>query len=102
MRTIDSNTPLCLLTVGEFLGLQQAVEESKEVTEDYTGDRYVHGLAGIARLLGCSKPTVWKYRQDGWIEPAISQYGRVIICDAPLALELFRQQKNKHLKTEVL
>jgi hypothetical protein len=92
----DLNTPLWKLTAGEFLELierakQKAGEEPVKVT-DYTGDRYVHGISGIARLLGCSKTTVWQYRQEGWLNPAISQLGRNIICDASLALELFKQQ----------
>ncbi|MDR3246065.1 MAG: DUF3853 family protein [Prevotellaceae bacterium] len=93
----DLNTPIWQLTVGEFLELQNIrKDEEKETTKsaDYTDSKYVYGLAGIARLLGCSKTMVWNYRQKGWIEPAIHQNGRKIVCDAPLALELFREKEN--------
>jgi hypothetical protein len=98
----DLNTPLWQLTVGEFLELQQVAvkEEPVETTTkkvDFTGDHYVHGIAGIAHLLGCSKSMVHRHRADGWINPAISQRGRTIICDAPMALELFKKQKNERV-----
>ncbi|MDR3272330.1 MAG: DUF3853 family protein [Flavobacteriaceae bacterium] len=62
-------------------------------TLEYDEKKYVHGIDGIAELLGCSKTMVGKYRRDGWIEPAIKQMGRKIVCDAPLALELFGKRK---------
>jgi hypothetical protein len=69
--------------------LSQPLQEVPKECTDYTGDKYVHGNLGIANLLGCSKTMVWKHRKNGWIEPAIKQRGKKIICDAPLALELF-------------
>ena len=50
--------------------------------------RYVYGLAGIARLFGCSLPTANLIKQSGKINRAIMQVGRKIIVDADLALEL--------------
>lgn len=50
--------------------------------------RYVYGLAGIARLFGCSLPTANRIKQSGKINHAITQVGRKIIVDADLALEL--------------
>ena len=50
--------------------------------------RYVYGLAGIARLFGCSLPTANRIKQSGKINRAITQIGRKIIVDADLALEL--------------
>lgn len=50
--------------------------------------RYVYGLAGIARLFGCSLPTDNRIKQSGKINHAITQVGRKIIVDADLALEL--------------
>jgi len=48
----------------------------------------VYGLAGIARLFGCSLPTANRIKQSGKINRAITQVGRKIIVDADLALEL--------------
>ena len=50
--------------------------------------RYVYGLAGIARLFGCSLPTANRIKQSSKINRAITQVGRKIIVDADLALEL--------------
>ena len=50
--------------------------------------RYVYGLAGNARLVGCSLPTANRIKQSGKINRAITQIGRKIIVDADLALEL--------------
>jgi hypothetical protein len=91
---IDLNTPLWKLTVGEFLDLQKKTDEPVE-TIDFTDNKNVHGIAGIAKLLGVSNSMVHKYRDEGWIEPAITQYGRAIICNAAMALELFKKQSEK-------
>ena len=50
--------------------------------------QYVYGLAGIARLFGCSLPTANHIKQSGKIDRAITQIGRKIIIDVELALEL--------------
>jgi hypothetical protein len=85
------NTPIWQLTVGELIDTIAVLikPEPPKESADYTSEQYVHGISGIAALLGVSKTMVWKYRQAGWIEPAIKQKGRKIICDARMALELF-------------
>ena len=65
-------------TSGEVIKASSAKEER----------RYVYGLAGIARLFGCSLPTANRIKQSGKINRAITQVGRKIIVDADLALEL--------------
>lgn len=50
--------------------------------------RYVYGLAGIARLFGCSLPTANRIKQNGKINRAITQISRKISVDADLVLEL--------------
>lgn len=91
------NTPVCQLTTGELLDFlvdyMRPKESEKPLIEQ--SDKYVYHISGIAKLLGVSKTMVHKYRKQGWINPAISQRGRKIVCDAPLALELF----GSHSKT---
>ena len=65
-------------TSGEVIKASSAKEER----------RYVYGLAGIARLFGCSLPTANRIKQSGKINRAITQVGRKIIVDTDLALEL--------------
>jgi hypothetical protein len=90
----DLNTPLWQLTLGDLLDvIQKNQQPEPPKVEDYTSD-CVFGISGVAKLLDVSKPMVHIYRRQGWIEPAITQRGRKIVCDAPLALKLFGGQKN--------
>ena len=50
--------------------------------------KYVYGIPGIAKLLGCSLPPANRIKKSGKIDKAIPQIGRKIIVDAELALEL--------------
>lgn len=84
------NKPLWQMTGEEFLYLQQKWEQ-KEVQPtivNNTSKKHVYGIAGIARLFGCSIPTANRIKQSGKIDKAITQIGRKIIVDAELALEL--------------
>ena len=56
---------------------------------------YVYGIAGIAKLFGCSIPTAQRIKDRGEIDDAISQTGGVIVVDAEYALDLLRVSK-KH------
>ena len=74
-----------------FLAQHGNMSTSRESTKTSTAKeerRYVYGLAGIARLFGCSLPTANRIKQSGKINRAITQVGRKIIVDADLALEL--------------
>lgn len=74
-----------------FLAQHSKMSTSGEVTKASSSKeekRYVYGLAGIARLFGCSLPTANRIKQSGKINRAITQVGRKIIVDADLALEL--------------
>lgn len=84
--------PVWQMTGEELLFLAQHGKMSMngETTETSSKEekRYVYGLAGIARLFGCSLPTANRIKQSGKINRAITQIGRKIIVDADLALEL--------------
>ena len=74
-----------------FLAQHSIISTSRELTKasSYKEEkRYVYGLAGIARLFGCSLPTANRIKQSGKINRAITQIGRKIIIDADLALDL--------------
>lgn len=82
--------PLWQMTGEEFLYLQQNSEQ-KEASPTIIQNppkKHVYGIAGIARLFGCSVPTANRIKQSGKIDKAITQIGRKIIVDAELALEL--------------
>ena len=85
--------PIWQMTGREFLHLQESVSSKEKRLQDLeeqaiTTKKYVYGLAGIAKLFGCSIPTANRIKQSGKIDRAITQIGRKIIVDAELALEL--------------
>ena len=85
--------PVWQMTGEELLFLAQhgnmsTSRESITASSSKEEKRYVYGLAGIARLFGCSLPTANRIKQSGKINRAITQIGRKIIVDADLALEL--------------
>ena len=84
--------PVWQMTGEELLFLAQHSNiTSRELTKASSSKeekRYVYGLAGIARLFGCSLPTANRIKKSGKINRAITQVGRKIIVDADLALEL--------------
>ncbi|NDV56726.1 DUF3853 family protein [Bacteroides sp. 519] len=82
--------PIWQMTGEELLCLLQneGVKEQTVSPVIDTAKRYVYGIAGIARLFGCSIPTANRIKQSGKIAKAITQIGRKIIVDAELALEL--------------
>ncbi len=85
--------PIWQMTGREFLHLQESVSSKEKRLQDLeeqaiTTKKYSYGLAGIAKLFGCSIPTANRIKQSGKIDRAITQIGRKIIVDAELALEL--------------
>ena len=78
------------MTGEELLRLLQSEGATKGVLTPVidSSKKYVYGIAGIARIFGCSMPTANRIKQSGKIDKAITQIGRKIIIDSDLALEL--------------
>ena len=91
------NKPLWQMTGEEFLAIinEKKPEGTTPITSDSdrnTARHYVYGLAGIARLFGCSIPTANRIKKSGVIDKAITQCGRKNIVDSELALQLAGRQ----------
>ena len=87
---IDPNTRIIDLTVAD---LMEIIGKEATVTTDnsqMTERRLVYGIAGIAQIFNCSMTTANRIKQSGKIDKAITQYGRKIVVDANLALELIK------------
>ena len=87
---IDPNTRIIDLTVAD---LMEIIGKEATVTTDnsqMTERRLVYGIAGIAQIFNCSMTTANRIKQSGKIDRAITQYGRKIVVDANLALELIK------------
>ena len=80
MENITPQTPLCNLTVKEFL------EISKNLNSE---NMYEYGLKGLAKILGCSISKASKIKSSGILDDAIIQKRNIIIIDKKKALELF-------------
>ena len=80
MENITPQTPLCNLTVKEFL------EISKNLNSE---NMYEYGLKGLAKILGCSVSKASKIKSSGILDGAIIQKGNIIIIDKKKAMELF-------------
>ncbi|SMP16400.1 Protein of unknown function [Chryseobacterium profundimaris] len=63
--------------------------------KDYTTGKYVYGLSGLAKLFDVGKTTAQRYKNAGFLDPAIIQTGRKIIVNAELALQLLKEHQNK-------
>ena len=74
-----------LLFLAQHSNISTSRESAKASSKE---EKRLYGLAGIARLFGCSLPTANRIKQSGKINRAITQVGRKIIVDADLALEL--------------
>ncbi len=59
----DYNRPIWQLTIGEFVEILDArKQESSEnpTQEKVFNEKYVYGLSGLARILGCSEKSCRK------------------------------------------
>ena len=96
----DLNMPIWHLNVGqlmELLNLQPTVVVDNTSS---SGKRLEYGYGGIQRIFNCSNTTAWKIKKSGVIDKAITQWGRQIVIDIDLALELgsIYVKKNKPIK----
>ncbi|KUY31437.1 DUF3853 family protein [Elizabethkingia ursingii] len=86
-KSIDLQTPLWQIIVGEFLELQSKNKADK---------RYEYGLKGIAKIFGCSVSHENRIKGSGIIDDAIIQNGNIIIIETEKALQLFGEKKEKN------
>jgi hypothetical protein len=68
--------------------------ETKSSPAD-SGEHFVYGINGIAKLFGCSVPTANRIKKSGVINDAITQVGRKIVVEAQLALKLVKEAEAK-------
>lgn len=86
-KSIDPQTLLWQISVGEFLELQHKNKADK---------RYEYGLKGIAKIFGCSVSQANRIKGSGIIDEAIIQNGNIIIIETEKALQLFGEKKKKN------
>ena len=94
---VNLEKPLFQATIGDLkevlaMALKDIELESEGKTKT-SPKRYVYGIAGIAKLFGCSEPTAQRIKSSGEIDDAISQINGIIVVDADYALDLLRVSK---------
>lgn len=88
--------PICMMSGQELILLLQSAERQKvDTSVKVTPEKhYEHGIAGIAKIFGCSIPTANRIKKSGMIDAAITQVNRKITIDSELALELAQKADN--------
>lgn len=94
--------PICMMSGEELvLLLQNAEKQPAKVPAEVVPERhYEHGIAGIAKIFGCSIPTANRIKKSGVIDPAITQVGRKIVVDTELALSLVKEAESAKTSKE--
>lgn len=82
-KTINPDTPIWQLTVGEFLEVTKGENLEK---------KYEYGLKGLAKILGCSVSKASEVKSSGILDDAIIQNRNIIIIDKEKALKLFAKK----------
>lgn len=89
------NKPIMMLSVGELLEVLTPVLSSRidgnEQPETDASKKYVYGVAGLAKLLGCSISTAQRRISSGKIDQCIIRTGRIIMIDRDAVLEKMKE-----------
>lgn len=88
------NKPLMMLTAGELMEvllLAVGLKADGCTTQaEEQGKKYVYGVRGLAKLLGCSIATAQRRISSGIIDECIIRTGRIIVIDRDAALEILK------------
>lgn len=76
------NKPLLHATLGDFV---EAMKMTSKAEEEKPEPRLVHGIAGLASILGCSIPTAQKLKSSGRV-PYL-QEGRKVVFEVEKVLK---------------
>ena len=98
----DDNTLVRDVTIGQ---LRVALFGKKRSTTDNPTNApvpepklYLFGIKGIEDFFHVSHKTAQEYKNT-FLQPAVNQNGRIIVTDAELALQLFKENEaQKHAK----
>ncbi|MBB5283593.1 hypothetical protein HNQ92_001719 [Rhabdobacter roseus] len=88
---ISAETPISQLTVGELVQVLSLHLPSHDLKQPQVLEKkYVYGIAGLARLIGCSHPTAHRLKSSGKIP--YSQIGRKIVFEESAVLSALNKK----------
>lgn len=97
MKECDLNVRLIDVTLGQAFEMLKPLFEPmlKEAVENAvlaaTEEKEVYGIPGIQKLMGnCCKSKAQQVKNSGVLDPAITQNGRKITVNVPLAKKLLK------------
>lgn len=94
MKAETKDKPVMMLTGGElvevFMTAIGQMTESSEAKATEQGKKYVYGVTGLAKLLGCSIATAQRRISSGKIDECIIRSGRLIIIDKEAVLKVLK------------
>ncbi|AQW92534.1 DUF3853 domain-containing protein [Elizabethkingia anophelis] len=90
--------PFFSMTGSEIVELFNILLLNKEavierIERDYTQKELIHGIKGLAELLGCGRTKAQELKSSGILKEAVIQNGKKIIFDAAKVLELLKNQQ---------
>lgn len=90
--------PFFSMTGSEIVELFNILLPNKDSTierieRDFTHKELVHGIKGLAELLGCGRTKAQELKSSGILKEAVIQNGKKIIFDAKKVLELLKNQQ---------
>lgn len=91
---VSNETPLAMLTVGQFDEFLAERFKNLNPPTTSTSKRYVYGLEGICSLFNCRLNKAQELKK-GIIKDAVTQHGRKIMVDVDKALALYESANSK-------
>ena len=89
--------PILMLTVGELVEVLKPVigqtADGSNVKAEEQEKKYVYGVAGLAKLLGCSIATAQRRISSGKIDECIIRSGRLIMIDKEAVIKILKGGK---------
>lgn len=87
--------PIYVMTGKEFVQLAEFALSSKPSTAP-AEPLYVYGIQALAAYIGCCPSTIYELKKNNVLKPAIvSQVGKKIVFNAPLARDLAEEYKRR-------
>lgn len=83
------------LTIEEFKTLMEEIAKPNEENLRKAEEKYVYGIRGLAKLLGCSPSTAQKIKNSGKINKATIPVGRSLAFETDKVMDLLKLKKNR-------